>query len=83
MDRSRFTGSKTGELVQIQAQEGIDWAFIPNPLPPDWSFVANGLDCELMDLIPSPRASVAVQSEDMRRAQEAWATLNSVLSLQR
>ena len=34
MDTSRFTSNKPGELIQTTD----DWAFLPNPLPPDWEF---------------------------------------------
>lgn len=37
MDASRFTSEKTGRLVQILAPKA-DWAFIPDPLPPKWTF---------------------------------------------
>jgi Fic family protein len=40
MDATRFTKSKTGELVRIATPEGPDWAFLPNPLPPAWEFPA-------------------------------------------
>ena len=38
MDVSRFTDSRTGQLVRITAPDGEDRAFVPNPLPPDWKF---------------------------------------------
>ncbi len=38
MDSDRFTQSKTGELVSIDTLDGKDWAFIPGPLPPKWTF---------------------------------------------
>ena len=38
MDVSRFTESKTGQLVQIQTEDGPDFAFTPDPLPPNWEF---------------------------------------------
>lgn len=38
MDSSRFTEAKTGELVAIVAEDGPDYAFIPDPLPPRWEF---------------------------------------------
>lgn len=37
MDATKFTPQKTGTLVEIQVP-GRDWAFIPNPLPPEWAF---------------------------------------------
>ncbi len=37
MDSSLFTDQKTGELIPL-AQPRQDWAFIPEPLPPRWSF---------------------------------------------
>ena len=38
MDPTKFTNEKTGELVRITVSDGEDWAFMPNPLPPDWEF---------------------------------------------
>lgn len=38
MDRSRFTEKKTGQFLQISVPDGHDWAFIPDPLPPNWQF---------------------------------------------
>lgn len=40
MDISKFTDQKTGELTQISIPRK-DWAFVPNPLPPDWRFPIN------------------------------------------
>lgn len=37
MDRKNFTKSATGQLVKISVPRE-DWAFVPNPLPPDWKF---------------------------------------------
>ncbi len=37
MDKNLFTNKKTGSLVQITNPE-IDWAFVPDPLPPNWDF---------------------------------------------
>lgn len=37
MDIKRFTGEKTGQLVEITVPNK-DWAFIPDPLPPKWVF---------------------------------------------
>lgn len=39
MDPTRFTDGKTGQLVAIEAEDGPDVAFIPDPLPPKgWQF---------------------------------------------
>ena len=38
MDKTKFTDSKTGRLVHISTREGHDWAFLPDPLPPQWNF---------------------------------------------
>lgn len=38
MDYTKFTNAKTGRLVEIVGLFGRDWAFIPDPLPPDWDF---------------------------------------------
>lgn len=38
MDTSRFKDSKVGYLVPITTPTGLDHAFIPAPLPPDWEF---------------------------------------------
>ena len=40
MDATRFTEAKTGRLSRITLQNGPDWAFIPDPLPPNWEFPA-------------------------------------------
>lgn len=37
MDRSLFTDNATGRLVRVGAPPA-DWAFIPNEMPPDWTF---------------------------------------------
>jgi len=37
MDAAKFTSQKTGTLAEIQVPER-NWAFIPNPLPPQWVF---------------------------------------------
>ncbi len=37
MDTTKFTSQKTGTLVEIQVP-GKDWAFIPDPQPPEWAF---------------------------------------------
>jgi Fic family protein len=47
MDRTLFTGQKTGELIHISTPQGPDWAFTPNPLPPaNWK-----MPSELLDLL--------------------------------
>jgi Fic family protein len=43
MDPDQFTPRKTGELLKIEGISSTgrvvsDWAFIPDPLPPDWEF---------------------------------------------
>ncbi len=40
VDKSRFSDHKTGELVEIHGSAGkwVDWAFLPNDLPPAWKF---------------------------------------------
>ena len=46
MDRSAFTPDAPGELIPVRfptpvpGRWGQDWAFVPNPLPPDWAFPA-------------------------------------------
>jgi Fic family protein len=37
MDAAKFTSQKTGNLLEIQVPER-NWAFIPDPLPPQWVF---------------------------------------------
>ena len=39
MNIKRFTDLKTGTLVKIEHPKE-DWAFVPNPLPPNWTFPA-------------------------------------------
>lgn len=38
MDRTRFTDNSPGRIVRIDLSSRKDWAFIPNPMPPDWKF---------------------------------------------
>jgi len=38
MDTTRFTEGKTGQLVRVETDDGLDHAFIPDPLPPRWEF---------------------------------------------
>lgn len=41
MDKSKFTSTATGRLVEIERADHPqkkDWAFIPNPLPATWEF---------------------------------------------
>jgi Fic family protein len=38
MDAKLFGSNKTGVLLPIRVSSGEDYAFIPNALPPDWSF---------------------------------------------
>jgi Fic family protein len=38
MDTTKFTSNKTGQLVEITTNLERDWAFVPNPLPPQWKF---------------------------------------------
>lgn len=37
MDKSQFTAQQTGELIPITSPFK-DWAFVPDPLPPNWTF---------------------------------------------
>jgi Fic family protein len=41
VDIGRFTEFKTGQLEPIETQRGSDWAFVPNPLPPNWTVPTN------------------------------------------
>jgi len=41
MDRDLFGPHKTGDLVKINTLDGEDWAFVPDPLPPDWTLPAS------------------------------------------
>ena len=41
MNADRFTEDRIGKLVKIHTPDGDDWAFIPNPLPPDWELPNN------------------------------------------
>ncbi len=38
MDITKFRSQKNGELIKITGSPGLDYAFIPNPLPPKWSW---------------------------------------------
>src|SRR4051812_2174836 len=38
MDTTRFTDGRTGQLVRVETEDGPDYAFVPDPLPPDWEF---------------------------------------------
>jgi Fic family protein len=38
MDRSEFTSSMTGRLVPAGTSPDVSFAFVPNPLPPDWAW---------------------------------------------
>lgn len=38
MDVTRFKDTKTGKFVPIRTATGGDFAFIPDPLPPQWDF---------------------------------------------
>lgn len=40
MDTTRFSEQKTGQLVAVKTDDGPDYAFIPDPLPPNWEFPA-------------------------------------------
>jgi Fic family protein len=40
MDPKRFTTESPGKLVQIASPQK-DWAFLPNPMPPEWEFPAD------------------------------------------
>ena len=41
MDSKQFTADAPGKLLPVQADWGKDYAFIPNPLPPAWTFPEN------------------------------------------
>lgn len=43
MDRNQFTDNRTGDLVKIQVN-GPDWAFIPAPLPANWTLPESLVD---------------------------------------
>jgi Fic family protein len=53
MDSSKFSKHRTGELVEIYLPEA-DWAFVPDPLPPDWEFPGH-----LWPLLTQARESIA------------------------
>jgi hypothetical protein len=38
MDRHDFNSSMTGELVSIEGTPDAQVAFVPNPLPPNWTW---------------------------------------------
>jgi Fic family protein len=38
MDPKTFTDSKAGDLVSVAGSPGISHAFVPHPLPPDWTW---------------------------------------------
>lgn len=38
MDAALFTDHRTGRLLEIHGAFGREWAFVPNPLPPTWTF---------------------------------------------
>ena len=38
MDPARFGSAAPGRLVEAITAQGKDWAFVPDLLPPDWSF---------------------------------------------
>lgn len=38
MDPTRFTASKTGDLVAVAGVPGATHAFVPDPLPPSWEW---------------------------------------------
>ncbi|MEM6457877.1 MAG: Fic/DOC family N-terminal domain-containing protein [Planctomycetota bacterium] len=50
MDITSFGSHKTGRLLKISAGDGSDWAFIPGPVPRDWS-----LPHRLSDLLGDAR----------------------------
>lgn len=78
MDRTKFTGRKTGQLIELQGAFGRDWAFVPDHLPPDWAFPAtlwpllDEASSALMQLdgagkhIPNP--NLVIQPLQMREA---------------
>lgn len=61
MQESRFTDARTGELVPIFTPGGKDWAFVPNPLPPNWEFPA-----DLWPLLANAREELARLDEKGR-----------------
>src|SRR5687768_5971231 len=61
MDASRFTDARTGQLVQVQTEDGPDYAFIPDPLPPNWEFPS-----ELWPLLADAMAQLARLDEKGR-----------------
>ncbi len=40
MDHTKFTDNKTGKLLELHGVFGRDWTFVPDSLPPLWSFPA-------------------------------------------
>lgn len=64
MDASRFTDSRTGRLVRITTSGGRDWAFIPDPLPPEWDFPS-----ELWPLLSEAKVKLARLDEKGRTLQ--------------
>jgi Fic family protein len=38
MDITKFGSKKNGEIIRITGSLGLDYAFIPNPLPPKWNW---------------------------------------------
>lgn len=53
MDRSKFSSSATGRLVEISLP-GPDWSFIPNPLPRNWQ-----VPLDLWPLLASAKEELA------------------------
>jgi len=54
MNIDRFSDKFPGKLEQITTNFGDDWAFIPNPLPPNWEF-----PIDLWPLLSDARQSLA------------------------
>jgi len=40
MDLTKFSPSKTGQLIEISGVRGVTHAFLPDPLPPQWEWPA-------------------------------------------
>lgn len=54
MDTSPFGAKSTGKLVPVSAVRGVTSAFVPDRLPPDWSFPA-----DLWPLLTEARVALA------------------------
>lgn len=54
MDISSFSSSAPGDLISIVGMQGSEWAFVPAPLPPDWTWPV-----ELWPLLLDARVALA------------------------